>query len=508
MVAFYTDVTSALPGEVVCLHISGPEGHGDLEVARIGLNRTIVLQAGVSYKQHQTPDEADRIGCDWPVAAKFTIGNEWPSGYYEIAINTHDGESWKHFVCVRQGQLATRKRAVIVLNSNTYQAYNWWGGRSTYCDVAAFMAGRLKFFDALEGRLGVVSRNRPFAQGILAMPAGAPRMMNNGTRGFRQVPELPSRAFNAAHGLGPLDGPAGFLNKWEHAFVSWAEMIGLDLAYLTDLDLDQDPAALEGYGTVVLAGHSEYWSGPQRDALDDFVDNGGKLAIFSGNTSYWKVRWEASGQMICHKHDGFSVEPNSGKDGTHLWSHPNFGRPEAALTGLSFIFGGYHRLGMCVARGAGGYTVYDEDHWALQGADLFYGDLISANIPLLAYENDGCMLQFGRNGELRSVPNLGVPENLEIIAAAPASLGEDPGRGYGPILAPEDMRSTAEIVFGDGSEASCRRLLRGHAVMASLKRGKGEVFNGGTTEWAYALRAGDPYIERITRNVLTRFGAL
>ena len=41
-----------------------------------------------------------------------------------------------------------------------------------------------------------------------------------------------------------------------------------------------------------------------------------------------------------------------------------------------------------------------------------------------------------------------------------------------------------------------------------LKRGAGEVFNAGTTEWAYGLAAADPFITRITRNVLTRFGAL
>jgi hypothetical protein len=43
-------------------------------------------------------------------------------------------------------------------------------------------------------------------------------------------------------------------------------------------------------------------------------------------------------------------------------------------------------------------------------------------------------------------------------------------------------------------------------VMASFRRGRGEVFNGGTTEWAHALKAGDPFITQITRNVLKRSG--
>jgi hypothetical protein len=43
--------------------------------------------------------------------------------------------------------------------------------------------------------------------------------------------------------------------------------------------------------------------------------------------------------------------------------------------------------------------------------------------------------------------------------------------------------------------------------MASFRRGAGEVFNAGTTEWAHGLAAGDPFVTRITRNVLTRFAA-
>jgi len=36
----------------------------------------------------------------------------------------------------------------------------------------------------------------------------------------------------------------------------------------------------------------------------------------------------------------------------------------------------------------------------------------------------------------------------------------------------------------------------------------GEVFNCGTTEWAHGLAAGDPFVTRITLNVLKRFGAV
>ena len=222
------------------------------------------------------------------------------------------------------------------------------------------------------------------------------------------------------------------------------------------------------------------------------------------------MRFENAGEtFICHKWRGFEADPiaeERPQDATHLWSHHAFARPEASITGLSFLFGGYHRLGLCVARGDGGYTVYDEHHWALEGADLFYGDVIGAGLPLLGYENDGCRFTFADDGRLAPAPTLGVPENLEIIAVAPAAFGEEE-RGYAPIIPPENLDIIARDVFADESAATRRRLLHGHAVMASFRRGAGEVFNGGTTEWAHGLAARDPFVERITRNVLRRFGA-
>ena len=64
----------------------------------------------------------------------------------------------------------------------------------------------------------------------------------------------------------------------------------------------------------------------------------------------------------------------------------------------------------------------------------------------------------------------------------------------------------SKVVYGDDTPESQAKILKGHAILASFKRGEGEVFNAGTTEWAHGLAAGDPYIARITRNVLTRFG--
>jgi hypothetical protein len=124
---------------------------------------------------------------------------------------------------------------------------------------------------------------------------------------------------------------------------------------------------------------------------------------------------------------------------------------------------------------------------------------------LVGYENDGCPLTFGADGLPRPAPRLGVPENLEIIATAPATLAESERGDYTRLIPPEAWGVLTRAYAGSDSPEHRRRLMRGHAVMASFRRGRGEVFNSGTTEWVYGLAARNPFVERITRNVLDRF---
>jgi hypothetical protein len=512
MPALYTDRLSLRPGESFTLHASSQRPDCRLQIARVGADREVVFEALVGVGDHPTPDEADRNGCGWPAAMEVSVGADWRTGYYDVVLTDAEGEAAHHFICVKAPEGQPGARMVLVLATNTLHAYNYWGGRSAYCDVGALMSRRLSLPDAMAGALGVLSTQRPFPPLLLAPPSEIPRLLNLRKRGFQEKTWAGADpVWSREHGQSPYDGSAGYLNKWEQAFVRWAEGEGIGFDYLTDRDLDIDPAALDPYGVAILVGHSEYWSGPQRDRIDGFLDRGGRLAVFSGNTAFWKVRWEDEGRtLICHKWKGFEADPLVAEhpdQGTHLWSHPNFGHPEAATTGLSFIFGGYHRLGLCAARGQGGYTVYRPDHWALEGCDLYYGDVFGDEVPLVGYENDGCAITFGEDGLPAPVARLGVPENLEIIALTPASFAESPSP-YRPLIPPEQLDVVASIAYGSDSAEAQARVLRGHAIVASFRRGAGEVFNAGTTEWAHGLAAGDPFVTRITKNVLARFSGV
>ncbi|MEN8160552.1 MAG: N,N-dimethylformamidase beta subunit family domain-containing protein, partial [Myxococcota bacterium] len=180
-------------------------------------------------------------------------------------------------------------------------------------------------------------------------------------------------------------------------------------------------------------------------------------------------------------------------------SDPLISRPETLMTGVTFSRAGYAREGYALSRGGGGYTIYRPEHWSLAGTDLFYGDVIGQESTLVSYETDGCAFQLEAGLPVPTGED-GAPRGFEIVGVAPASLGEAealPGPG---MLGRDDARFVASRLFDGDTD----RAARGHACFGSFRRGRGEVWSAGTTEWAWALAAGDPFIDRITRNVLAR----
>lgn len=508
---FYPDVVSAMPGSTVRVHASSAAGPCTLTVSRIGAERVERMRIdGIEIGDHPTPGDPDANGCGWPEAMSFVVGDDWASGYYDLELTDADGSSTRHFICVTPAPSAKRSAALIVLSTNTYHSYNYWGGCNSYADVDAIMSGDVSATERATG-IGRLSRLRPFAQNLIATPEGGPRLINPELRGPGEFIFPGDPEWRAEHQPTPYDGASGFINKWEHRFVAWAEAEGIALDYATDHDFESNPNLLDGYACVLLVGHSEYWSASQRKQLDHYVTEGGNLAIFSGNTGYWKVRWEDDGTtLIAHKWSGETgdplwADPATRQDATHLWSHPEFGRPEAEVTGLSFLYGGYHRLVMCVARGAAGFTVYNDSHWALDDVDLYYGDTIGGEVQLVGYENDGCPIRFDTRGLPVPDGGVGVPQDFNIIGFAPATLFEPASSPFPASIPPENPEVLAEFAYGLTGEGAVDRVSRGHSVFGTFVKGEGEVFNSGTTEWAHGLAADDPYVMGITRNVLARF---
>jgi hypothetical protein len=483
---------SVAAGDTVALRAAGPASEGEAQIARIGNRREVVWSGRIAVEPHELPDRAAQVGCPWPDAARIEVPSEWRSGYYEVSLRTRPGfrHDTRGFFVVR-ATTADPARPVMVLTTNTWNAYNDFGGRNLYT------------------RGTEVSFARPMAPGFLHKPDGP------GSR--VAVVDAPDREMRAhttylrAHGFSQWAGSAGWPNA-ELPFVQWAEATGYELDYAINSDLQTVPGLLDGRRLYLSVGHDEYWSWEMRDTVEQFVAAGGNAVFLSGNVSIWQVRLEGDDRMIGYK-DQFEKDPVYGTGQqprlTTLWSDQLIERPENHMTGLTFSRGGYHRIGKVIANGSGGYTVYRPEHWVFDGTDVGYGDLIGADAVIVGYECDGCAFTL-RDGLPHPTGEDGTPDGFEILAFTPT---QHFGRTTSPRGVPDGARSEHEYfawrVLGSESPEAIEKLAHGHAVMGVMqpRPSSGTVFSAGTTEWAWGVAHGDPIIERITRNLLDRLTA-
>jgi hypothetical protein len=489
------------PGDEVTFHCSARTKSYAVEITRIGHNREVVWRReGIPGQVHPTPADAYAKGCGWPVAFSLRIPATWRSGFYEVTLRG-DGMQGPAaighaFFVVRSATPGHDTSILLVLSTNTYNAYNRWGGHCLYTG-----ATQVSFARPLER--GYVFRPETAYDGRAASVESEPDPAHHRVQEYLRENKYPLWIISAGW------------PSWERRFVRWAESNGYRIDFAVNADLEVHPQLLDHYKLMVSIGHDEYWSRGMRDTVDSFVDRGGNVAFFSGNCCFWQVRYEDEGRtMVCYKDKAHKQDPVMGSERQHLlsgmWSDPIIGRPENLTTGLSFTRGGYVRMGYGVPRSSGAYTVYRPDHWAFAGTGLRYGDLLGLGSFVVAYEVDGCGFTL-QNG--LPVPTYadGTPEDFTILGASPARLlsitptvCEAPPALWASIDPPGDLEGIVMQLFGDASPQNIAKLAHGHAVMGCFTRG-GTVFNVGSTDWAYGLD-NHTLIQQVTRNVLDRLG--
>ena len=463
----YTDRLSALPGETVAVRCASRAARFDVRITRVGADRMQVFeQQGIAGTDQTVPERAWAVGCGWDDTFEFEVGHDWPSGFYEIEFmpsGTTDPAAAGHaFIAVRAGR-PDPTRPLLVLGTNTYQAYNQWGGRCMYTGAVE------------------VSLDRPLERGYLRRPIAPVEVAYDGrladTTGHdREHTRLVE--YQATHGYPLWTSSAGWHN-WERRFVVWAESAGFGVDVATSSDLHRSDEVLAGRRLVLSVGHDEYWSWEMRDHIDAYVDGGGAWAVFSGNTCFWQVRFDAAGRtMTCYKGAARTSDPVD--DPTRLsgmWSDPRIGRPENLTTGLSFSRAGYAHVGDATRHAAGGFEIQRPEHWALAGTGLQHGDQLGADSCIVGYEVDGCDLTYA-DGRFVPTGIDGTPIGLEVIGTAPAHLlsitadrCEAPAAIWASVEPPGDLEGVAEVLFGpDVSPQQVAALGRGRAVVGEFAR--------------------------------------
>lgn len=437
----YPNRISVVAGDQLALRTSTSASEYSIEIARIGLTREVVFQkSGIPGGGVQRiPENASSHGCGWPVSFEMIVPQEWRSGYYSVVFRVADrggvyvgrnrrtAESEAFFI-VRPKDPGKESRILFQLATNTYNAYTNWGGTSLY---------------AYHGRAGLQGHRVSFQRPISS--------------------QFPS---------------------WELPLAAWAEENKIALDYCANLDLEEHPELLAHYSLVLSVGHDEYWSAGMRDRLEEYIGKGGNVAFFSGNTCCWQVRPEDSGQALtCYK-QGFNQDPlftsNDHKTLSTLWSHHLVKRPENQLTGVGFLFGGYHRSHDQFMDGSGAFTVHQPDHWLFEGTGLKRGDEFGGKDTIVGYECDGCELQW-KDGIPTPTHSDGTPDSFEVLATSPAKWHPGDCEWY-------EKWQKGRV---------------GAACLGVYTRG-GTVFTCGSTDWAHGLRGHDPVVQQVTRNILNR----
>ncbi|GAC1592305.1 MAG: hypothetical protein NVS3B21_11820 [Acidimicrobiales bacterium] len=480
-------------GEAVGLHMSSAGRRPvRVEVARIGAAREVVYSASaVAVDDHVTPPDASSQGCGWPVALTLEVDPAWRSGYYEVVMEIDVGEKARRdhaFFVVRP---PSGTRIVVALATNTWHAYNDFGGPNLYTGGTH------------------VSMQRPMAAGYLYKPPGKGRRVT-GTG----APDPQNAAHVGYLQLNHLSGYAGSAGwpDWELPFIRWAEREGFAVGVCTNADLEQRPDVLDGAKLYLSVGHDEYWSSGMRDTVERFISGGGNAAFFSGNTSLWQVRLEGHDRDVMVGYKGFFkddplMDTDREPEVTTFWSDVIVGRPENHMTGVSFTRGGYHRIGRNVTAGLGGYTVHRPDHWIFDDTGLGYGDVLGTGATVVGYECDGCTFTY-RDGLPYPTGEDGTPATFSILGTCPTQhfTRETAPRPPRPGE-PSELEYIASRVFGTREPEAMERIRHGHAVLGAYTNTAGAtVLTSGSTDWAHGLAERDPQIEQITRNVLTRLG--
>lgn len=385
----YAGQRSIAQGEEIPIHVSTTAAKYEIEVARLGAVREVVWKKsdvpGVAYP---VPEDASANGSRWPESVRVPSTAAWKSGYYEVIFRAADaGGKWTQrgkrtaessaWFIVREAKPGTTSKILLQLCTNTYNAYNNWGGFSVYA------------YNSLSNNQGHrVSFERP--------------------------------------------GPSQFA-RWELPFVQWAEKNGYALEFAANEDLEFRPEMLTSYKLVLSVGHDEYWSTPMRDHLEDWIGQGGNVAFFSGNTCCWQIRAEDNGRAFTCCKQNYHLDPvfatRDFKTLSTAWSHHLLKRPENELTGVGFLWGGYRKSHGQFMTDPAEYEVHRPDHWVLAGTSLKRGEKFGGKDTIVGYECDGCELEW-KNGLPFPTCKDGTPKTFEVLATCPARWHPDDAEWY------------------------------------------------------------------------------
>ncbi|GAA5084520.1 hypothetical protein HNP84_005402 [Thermocatellispora tengchongensis] len=216
-----------------------------------GAPAVVRAAAPVAGGLQMLPEGYRRDGCGWAERFGFTVPADWQSGVYSVRLSTTEGLRRHVPFVVRPAR--PQAAIAVLLPTNTYNAYNHWGGHNQYTVGEA-------------GRRRTVTFHRPTT---------SMEVEDDGRISHTLYSDL-------------------LLLRW---------MTGAGIAYdcYTDQDLHADPGWLGQYRALVLGSHPEYWSQRMRQTVVSYLDGGGRVVYTGGNGLYERMDYTSDGTAALHR---------------------------------------------------------------------------------------------------------------------------------------------------------------------------------------------------------------
>lgn len=273
--------------------------------------------------------------------------------------------------------------------------------------------------------------------------------------------------------------------------IDWLISSGFEHDVITDEDLHRDGfAQLSAYRVVLTGTHPEYYSSAMLDALESYLNSGGRLMYLGGNGFYWVTSY--------HPEKPYLIEVRKGESGSRAWQaapgeyyHSTTGergglwrnraRAPQKLVGVGFAAQGFDRSS---------YYLRMPDCLDPRVSFIFEG--VGDEEPI---GNFGLIGNGAAGQEIdRYDRALGTPPNTMLLASSENHT--------------DNMQRVVEEIYFNypGTGGTQDPGVRGDICYFTTSGG-GAVFSTGSIAWCGSLsdRNYNNNVSRITANVLRRF---
>ena len=336
--------SSVKSGDSVPVYVNNGE-ETSVDVYRLGREKTFVERISTLSPNLQSPIFSTLKGLSRNPA--FDLNTDgYRSGYYIIELTSLESANRYQLPFVVTPK--ETPRIALVAQTNTWQAYNSYGGLAYYRDVRADLwtdEGIREYNLALKATLPKV----------IHLPYARPYGHSAGNPGVTPATEEFPPPVNINDDTRPEDPYDDHLFRSEWSLAAFLEENQLDYGVYTDLDLKQGGPIMQS-DVLVFNSHNEYWSEDMLSALREYESKGGKVIFAGGNTIFRGVKHTQYGMRVV-------------KDQIPSYqSSPSLG---TSYTGDGF-------------RTYASYKVLIPDHWVFDATGLNPGDefgAYSANQP-------------------------------------------------------------------------------------------------------------------------------